>query len=390
MNVKLLLILLITNLLYGCSQQRMQQLHFVSQGQPVNLKVAGEGLVVDQAGQLFRYNQKLLVVTAMRADQLQAQYHQITAVQQLAELHQGLRIYWLTLKPDSFFSLFPLLQNNPELLNVEPDIALQRTRPDPASRQSKNAAPWDIPAKAFSLSEPLFCATPDKAVRVAIIDDGFNFQQPGFAGAHIALEYDADGHRLGQAPEKSWDYHGTKVASVIAAQKNASGEQGLAPDSEIIAISQKSSWASSLVLAFSVAKMMKADVINCSWGLSYMPASLALLIADINQQPQQPQIVLAGGNKPEDACSYNVMSQLPQVLTIGASVSEGKVANFSVRGLCVGIFAPYYIKMIHKADAGYFSGTSSSAAIVSGVLARAKACGIPITVAELAKLWQQQ
>ncbi len=388
MNVKLLLLLLITNLLYGCSQQRGQQLHFVSQGQPVNFKAAGEDLLVDQAGRLFRYNQKLLVVTAMRADQLQSQYNQITAVQQLAELQQGLRIYWLTLKPDSFFSLFPLLQNNPELLNVEPDIALQRKRPSPASRQSQNAAPWDTPAKAFSRPEPLFCATPNSAVRVAIIDDGFNFQQPGFAGAHIALEYDADEHQLGQAPEKSWDYHGTKVASVIAAQKNAMGEQGLAPDSEIIAIRQKSSWASALVLAFSVAKMMKADVINCSWGLSYLPESLALLIADISQQPQQPKIVLAGGNKPEDACTYNVMSQLPQVLTIGARVSESKVANFSVRGKCVAVFAPFYVKMIHRTDAGYFSGTSSSAAIVSGVLARAKACGVQMTAAELATLWQ--
>lgn len=388
MKVKLLLILLITAALCGCAQQQVQQLHFVSQGQPVNLQTAGENLLVDQAGRLFQYNQKLLVVTALRAEQLQAQYNQITAVQQLAELQQGLHIYWLTLQPDSFFSVFPLLQNNPKLLSVEPDIALQRKRPSPASRQSQNADPWDIPTKAFSPPEPLFCAKPNNAVRVAIIDDGFNFQQPGFAGAHIALEYDADEHQLGQAPEKSWDYHGTKVASVIAAQKNALGEQGLVPESEIIAISQRSSWASALVLAFNVAKMMKADVINCSWGLSYLPASLALLIADISQQPQKPKIVLAGGNKPEDACTYNVMSQLPQVLTIGARVSESKVANFSVRGQCVAVFAPYYVKMIHRADAGYFSGTSSSAAIVSGVLARAKACGVQMTVAELATLWQ--
>ncbi len=387
MKVKLLLILLITILLASCSLPSVQQLHFVSQGQPVNLQTAGENLLVDQAGRLFQYNQKLLVVTALRAEQLQAQYKQITAVQQLAELQQGLSIYWLTLKPDSFFSLFPLLQNNPKLLSVEPDIALQRQLPVPASRPGQNAAHWDIPAKAFAPPESLFCATPNNAVRVAIIDDGFHFQQPGFAGAHITLEYDADEHQLGQAPEKSWDYHGTKVASVIAAQKNALGEQGLVPKSEIIAIRQKSSWASALVLAFSVAKMMRADVINCSWGLSFMPASLALLIADISQQPQQPKIVLAGGNKPEDACTYNVMSQLPQVLTIGARVAEGKVANFSVRGRCVTVFAPYYVKMIHRAGAGYFSGTSSSAAIVSGVLARAKACGVPITVAELATLW---
>lgn len=373
----------------GCAQPQVAQLHFVSQGQSLSLKPAGAELLVDQSGRYFLFNQKVLVITALDAPQLQAQYRQISAVQQLAALQQQQRIYLLTLTPGSFFQLFPQLQANPQLLSVEPDLALQRTRPAAGRRISQAAAPWDVPATAFSHAEPLFCRQPANKVRVAIIDDGFDLKQPGFSGLQLALSYDADNQQLDPAALGRHDSHGTKVASVIVAQKNSSGEQGLAPESELIAISQKSSWSSAMVLAFNVAKMMKADVINCSWGLSFVPESLVRLIDDISLQPQQPQIVVAGGNKPEDACSNNVLSQLPQVLTVGAMNPSGRVANFSVRGPCVKVFAPYYVKMLHNKNAGYFSGTSSSAAIVSGVLARAKACGHTIALTELINLWKQ-
>lgn len=63
-------------------------------------------------------------MTALDARQLQAQYRQISAVQQLAALQQQQRIYLLTLTPGSFFQLFVQLQANPQLLSVEPDLAL--------------------------------------------------------------------------------------------------------------------------------------------------------------------------------------------------------------------------------------------------------------------------
>lgn len=77
-----------------------------------------------QTGRYFLFNQKVLVMTALDARQLQAQYRQISAVQQLAALQQQQRIYLLTLTPGSFFQLFVQLQANPQLLSVEPDLAL--------------------------------------------------------------------------------------------------------------------------------------------------------------------------------------------------------------------------------------------------------------------------
>lgn len=124
MTLKFLLLLLLSLLLSGCAQPQIAQLHFVSQGQSLSLKPVGAELLVDQSGRYFLFNQKVLVITALDAPQLQAQYRQISAVQQLAALPQQQRIYLLTLTPGSFFQLFPQLQANPQLLSVEPDLAL--------------------------------------------------------------------------------------------------------------------------------------------------------------------------------------------------------------------------------------------------------------------------
>src|SRR5690606_6075268 len=97
-----------------------------------------------------------------------------------------------------------------------------------------------------------------KPVRLAIIDDGFNFKHPEFSAINLVFEYDADQKTSSASPKGELDQHGTLVAGLIVATADKKGIDGLAPDVELIAIRQASSWTSDMVLAFSVARMMRA------------------------------------------------------------------------------------------------------------------------------------
>ena len=119
-----------------------------------------------------------------------------------------------------------------------------------------------------------------------------------------------------------------------------------------------------MVLAFSVARMLKADIVNSSWAVPFLPEPLFDLLADWLDEAQ-PYLVFAAGNNRQDACAANAFSQLKGAWLVGAW------QPYSNHGPCVTLQAPS--RFMSTASAGgyqQFTGTSAAAAYVSGFLAR--------------------
>lgn len=240
----------------------------------------------------------------------------------------------------------------------------------PVSTSQNDALPM------LELPIPSQCPEPLRSVRVALIDNGFDFRHEAFRDTKVLLHYDADNLiEIGGTPNKRLG-HGTAMAGVILAKNFSTGEEGIAPESEIIAIEQASSKLSSMILGFSVARMMSADIVNCSWLMEFKSDLLVSFIQDWQAQENPAFIVTAAGNGSKDACLANKLSLIPEVLTIGSINSEKKLSTFSNYGPCVDLFVPSSHMSIHETGYITASSTSASAAFFTGLLARNLQCGL--------------
>jgi subtilisin len=288
----------------------------------------------------------------------------IEKVQQLAQLSNA-NIWLITLQHMNLQRAMKVLQQDERVIYAQPDLLQTRQ-----SAQHKNAENAETVSRVV-LEQKSF----KKKVRLAIIDDGFNFDHPEFSDTNLVLEYDADQRVQSASPKSGLDQHGTLVAGVIAAAADEKGIDGLAPDVELIAIRQVSSWTSDMVLAFSVARMMKTEVVNSSWVLPFLPEPLFDLLTDWMQE-QQPYLVFAAGNNQRDACDVNALSELKGIWLIGAADQKGQPLPYSNYGSCVSFYAPAQF-MSTAAQGAYkpFTGTSAATAYVSGLIARELASG---------------
>ncbi|MBY0420033.1 MAG: S8/S53 family peptidase, partial [Pararheinheimera sp.] len=295
----------------------------------------------------------------------------IEKVQQLAKLQQV--NWWLvTVKDNPPAAVLSYLQHHEQVLAVQPDLLLQR--------QSAGESPPPVQGKHQVLIQPV---NTTQAVRLAIIDDGFDLQHPALQGLNIALQYDADLRVADASPKLPLDQHGTQVAAVLV---QTTRQYGVEP--ELVLIRQVSSWTSDLVLGFSVARMMQADIVNSSWVLSFLPDPLAELLNEWQQQ--HAYFVFAAGNNAVDACSSNAFSQLPGALLVAAVKNNGQLWPYSNYGTCVDIRAPAYFQQNSGAKNQFapFTGTSAAAAYVSAMLAVKLASGVTPSSEQL-QLWVQ-
>lgn len=339
---------------------------FINAQQPLQLLADGSHYLLQVRSTTLKVqlSNRLLVKTGHQftTTSLTLLHPEIKQVQQLAKLK--LTNWWLfTVNDHSLEAVLLHLQQHTGVLAVQPDMSVQRHK---AMVHEPNE---HITQQLIQPSEPAIL------VRLAIIDDGFNFNHPEFAAINLAFEYDADQRTQGAAPKTEHDQHGTLVAGVIAAAADNQGIDGLAPDVELIAIRQVSRWTSDMVLAFSVARLMQADVVNSSWVLPFLPEPLFDLLADWSTE-QQPYLVFAAGNNQRDACEVNALSQLNNVWLIGAADKAGKPQPYSNYGTCVSLYAPsQFISTATNGSYKPFTGTSAATAYVSGLIARELATG---------------
>lgn len=177
------------------------------------------------------------------------------------------------------------------------------------------------------------------------------------------------------------DGHGTAMAGLIAAQaNNGVGIAGFAPGSTILPVrildENGIGYVSTAVEGIEYADKMDADVINASWGGEGDPDALKAVITKYIQSGGI--FVAAAGNERVDLDRYTLF---PASLDIDGLIVVGGLEPHNYSSLAYGsnyspnvvdIVAPWRWPIIELSEAGVdneASGTSISAAIVSGIIA---------------------
>ena len=168
------------------------------------------------------------------------------------------------------------------------------------------------------------------------------------------------------------DAHGTYVAGIIAASANNGGIAGTAPGIKVMPlkfIHGNTGYTSDAIEAIEYAVNMGVKIINCSFGGT-----------DDNQALQDAMansgilFVCAAGNRGDDTAVkpvYPAAFDINNVISVAAIDSKGLLPSFSSYGCNVDVAAPgtSIISTKPDNDYDYFSGTSVSAAFVTGVAA---------------------
>jgi len=188
-----------------------------------------------------------------------------------------------------------------------------------------------------------------RGVRVGVIDTGIDYTHPDFGSctreqylsgtcARVKGGYDWVGNDSDPNDE---NLHGTHVASIIGAN---GAVKGVAPDVSLYALRVLDAWGSG-----SSADIIRAiewavdpnndgdlsdylDVINLSLGSSFGTADTADSIAVDNAVAAGVIVVAAAGNSGPDTSSIGSPGAARQAITVGASLFNGTVAEFSSRG----------------------------------------------------------
>lgn len=211
-----------------------------------------------------------------------------------------------------------------------------------------------------------------KGVTAYIIDTGMRVSHEEFGGRAI---HGPD--FVQEEGEEGADCygHGTPVAGIIGGNS-----YGVAKDIKMVSIKvftcEGSGPESRILEALDWIKANASPpaVVNASFGYY---ASDALDLAFENIIASGIHFAVSAGNSDEDACNFSP-ARIPNVVTVGASDLEDKIASFSIYsksnyGSCVDIFAPGLrtTTASEKDDISskYFSGTSAAAPHVAGVIA---------------------
>ncbi|MDP3696089.1 MAG: S8 family serine peptidase, partial [Desulfocapsaceae bacterium] len=161
----------------------------------------------------------------------------------------------------------------------------------------------------------------------------------------------------------------------IFARHNGIGIDGIAPEADFIAIRHPDTWTSRTLLSFYLAKMAGADIINCSWKSRFLLEPIADIINDLTTKGRHGKgvaLVFAAGNEGGALSDHGSEAALPEVITVGATGGNGRPLKFSNFGREVDVytFGQDILTTSNGAEKyALFSGTSASAAIISGTIA---------------------
>lgn len=290
--------------------------------------------------------------------------------------------------PDTARSALEQLQNDPSVAFVEPNYTRELHWVPDDEEHYADQEPW---VEAVNLPEAWNITTGDTELVVAVIDSGVSPTHPDLAGKLVAGYNAVDGSD--NADDISG--HGTHVAGIIAAaDDDMVGTAGAAMDVKIMPIrvvaDNGSISVSSIHDAIIWAVDNGADVINLSLG-SDQASETELSAVQYAYANNVPAIASAGNwfNKISYPASY------PEAISVGALNAEGDRAQFSSILSAVDIaapgaliFSPHWDKTTGDSWSDQLnnqpvSGTSFSAAIVSGTVALQKSVNPNLTVEEI-------
>lgn len=215
-------------------------------------------------------------------------------------------------------------------------------------------------------------ATLGKGVKVAIIDDGFDLTHSGLSITGSVMTFDVDKGKLMQLPKSLSDQHGTKITGIIFSKHSNVGLKGIAPEADFIGIRSSYAWTSHTLLALEAAKSAGADIVNCSWRSPWLLEPIKDAVEDFTHYGRDGKgalVVFAAGNQGEEILPNSAEGAIESAFVVGAhnlrwqklhKSNYGKTVDansFGMRVATTGVNNQY----------GNLSGTSLSAAIVSGV-----------------------
>lgn len=248
------------------------------------------------------------------------------------------------------------LQQEASILGAQPNYyySLEQAGPG-ASDPTQYAVGKMRLAQAHALAK-------GESIRVAVIDTAIDARHPDLAGA-VAASYDAIGKS--DTPH----FHGTGIASVIAAHGKLTGA---APAVKVLAVAafsslgaQGSSWH--ILGGLDWAGTANADVINMSFAGPSDP-EMQLKIAALRRKGAV--LVAAAGNAgPKARPLYP--AAYPEVIAVTATDIDDKIFDKANRGTHIAVAAPGVAILAAAPNESYQmqSGTSFAAAQVSGVAA---------------------
>ena len=185
--------------------------------------------------------------------------------------------------------------------------------------------------------------------------------------------------------------HGTQVSGVIAASCNNRGIIGVAPGVKLVPLSFMSKshgLTADAIEAIEYAQKLGIRIVNCSWGdYQYNPA------LEHHIRNSTMLFVCAAGNRGLDIAKtpfYPASFDLPNVITVGALNSRGKLWTMSNYGLKVHLAAPgtsiyTTTSSLDKDSYTYNSGTSLAAPFVTGAAALLVSLNKKVTAEEIKK-----
>ncbi len=180
--------------------------------------------------------------------------------------------------------------------------------------------------------------------------------------------------------------HGTHIAGIIATKKNEKGITRIASRVTILPlkfINNRDGYTSDAIEAIEYAKNLGVKIINCSWGSEYYNPALKDAMSNSGIL-----FICSAGNTGQDVISkpvYPACFDLPNILSV-ASVDDnnclGKKSNY---GDEVDLAAPgvNILSTLPGNAYGRLSGTSMSAAYVTGVVALIKSCKPNVTTNDI-------
>lgn len=213
-----------------------------------------------------------------------------------------------------------------------------------------------------------------KGVKVAILDTGVDIKHRDFNKKQMVYKNLVG--KGGYRPE----IHGTAVAGIIAARINNYGIEGIAPDSEILAIRTCAQVSSkypegqgntlSVVKGIDMSIQKKARIVNMSFGAPVVDPLIQSMLREGGRRGVlfvAPVGNLAGQKKP------NFPASSPDVLAVGGTTVRNKpypdrhlASQAKVCAPAVNVFTT-----IPRNRHNFMTGTSMSSAIVTGILALA-------------------
>ncbi len=217
----------------------------------------------------------------------------------------------------------------------------------------------------------------DRSITVAVLDSGIFREHEDFEAVNILSGYDAVSHSVGIDFDATG--HGTQVCSIIAAKRdNSAGICGVTDNVSIlpIRVSDETGYvhSSDFIEAVYYAADAGANVINMSFGGYIYSAQEE---AAMRYAAEKGCIsVSAAGNEatsPDYAGMKSYPASYADVISVGACDVDGSACSFSQHNDSVDMLAPGYMVTVANTNGEYetASGTSYSAAYVSGIIAMA-------------------